>query len=297
MPCSGCSGCSGSGRGTRTPPTILIVYLYIETSALNRAAKSADGLAAVRTILDREGLRPAIGTGVIYEGAKMLWSDHPVEDRQRIFQLAVELDPIYLVDLDDLISQEVRKFTHGDAVIPFLMGLDQASSKVEVARLARGEQSRQATTFTKDREDRIGRSRDSDAAYVEMLQERRRSGELAQLRTLADVGAYFRPRFPEFILGHTKGLLDPGEATKIAARLDEFPAIRTVVNAELILLFIRIVAAKVPSRDKTPDYRHVIGASYCTGILSADGTLLTKVPFLNPDLRPLAWSQANCSNT
>jgi hypothetical protein len=273
------------------------VYLCIETSALNRAAKRADGLAAVRKILDRESLRPAIGTGVIYEGAKMLWSEHPVEERQRIFQLAVDLDPIYLVDLDDLISQEVRKFQRGDAVIPFLMGLDQASAKLEVARLARGEKVVEAARFTRERENRLTRSRESDAAYVEMLQERRRSGDLAHLRTLTDVAAYFRPQFPEFIRGHTKGLLDPDEATRIAARLDEFPAIRTIVNAELILLFIRIVEAQVPSRDKTPDYRHVIGAAYCTGILSADGGLLTKVSFLNPDLRPVALPQESASGT
>jgi hypothetical protein len=52
--------------------TIDPVLLFVETSALNRAAKTSGGVEVLRRILNQEDLRPAIGTHTIYELARRI---------------------------------------------------------------------------------------------------------------------------------------------------------------------------------------------------------------------------------
>ncbi len=47
------------------------------------------------------------------------------------------------------------------------------------------------------------------------------------------------------------------EALELAARLTEFQAIRSVLNANLYLTFICIAHESVPGDDKLDDYRHL----------------------------------------
>jgi hypothetical protein len=86
--------------------TVLLSLLSIETSALNRIAKSSDGVKRVQELLAAEGLRPAIGTHTIYELAKLLSDPGNTPIRCRLFQLVLDLDPAFLVPADRLLECE-----------------------------------------------------------------------------------------------------------------------------------------------------------------------------------------------
>ena len=265
------------------------MLLSIETSALNRIAKRNDGLERVRQVLADEGLRPAIGTHTIYELAKLLWDPRNAAIRRRLFQLVLDLDPAFLVPADRLLECELRRLQRGEAVVPFLMGPDLAITKRIVTRLAAGESDDEAVAFTRRREGEIDRSRREDQQNVDRLVEARREGHLPAFKTFEELVEYFRDDVPNLIRRRFKDRIDIVDARRFAARLDEFPVVRTVVRADLHFMFIRAVQGQVPSRDKTADYRHVIDASYCHGILVDDGKLFRKVPVLNPHLRAVPW--------
>ena len=265
------------------------VLLSIETSALNRAAKTHDGLVVLRQIMDAERLRPAVGTHTIYELAKMLWDDRHTETRCRLFQLIVDLDPAFLLPADRLLELEVSRLLRGESVIPFLMGSDLEVTRRTVARLASAASDEEAIEFTRRREQAIDRARLEDRENVERIQHARREGLVPDCQDFDQFCAQHSADIPELIERRFGGRIDAHDASRFAARLDEFPGLRTTVRADLHFMFIRVVQGKVPSRDKTGDYRHVIDASYCAGILVDDRKLLRKVPVLNPQLRAIAW--------
>ena len=72
-------------------------------------------------------------------------------------------------------------------------------------------------------------------------------------------------------------------------RLDEFPAIRSTVRANLYMWAVPLVSGSGVSTDKNDDYRHVVEASYANVFVTGDGQLARTVPRLNPRLRVLEW--------
>ena len=160
-----------------------------------------------------------------------------------------------------------------------------------VTRLAAGESNDEAVQFTRQREGEIDRSRREDQQNVDRLVEARREGHLPAFKSFEELVDNFRGDVTKLIRRRFDDRIDLVDARRFAARLDEFPVVRTAARADLHFMFIRAVQGQVPSRDKTADYRHVIDASYCAGILVHDGKLFRKVPVLNPHLRAIAWQR------
>jgi hypothetical protein len=265
------------------------MLLSIETSALNRAAKASDGLETLRALSNDAGLRPAIGTHTIYELSKLLWDDRHFDLRCRLFQLVLDLDPAFLVPADRLLESELRRLQLGEAVIPFMLGADLAATKRVVTGLAAGETNAKAIEFTKHREQAIARNREEDQQHVDRLQRARLHGELPNFKTFQQLLDYHHNDIADLIQRRFQGRINADDARRFAQRLDQFPALRTAVRADLHFMFIRAATAQVPSRDKTADYRHVVDASYCAAIVIDDKKLLRKVALLNPQLRAIAW--------
>jgi hypothetical protein len=252
-------------------------------------AKTERGLEILQRLLDAEQLRPAIGTHTIYELAKLLWDQRTTAIRCRLFQALLDLDPAFLVPADQILQCELRRLQRGEPVVPFMMGADLDATKRVVARLAAGESDDEAIQFTRQREEAIDRTRQEDQLNVERLRTARNQGQFPLFRTFEQLVEYYRSDIPELIQRRFKGRIDLSDAQRFAARLNEFPALRTAVRADLHFMFIRAAQEKVPSRDKTADYRHVVDAAYCTAILIDDRKLFRKVPVLNPELRAIGW--------
>ena len=78
------------------------------------------------------------------------------------------------------------------------------------------------------------------------------------------------------------------EAQNLAARIDQFPALRSTVNANIYLNFVAIGQGQIPSFDKVDDFRHVIEASYCDTSVTDDRRLLNQTASINPSLTVLS---------
>ena len=78
-------------------------------------------------------------------------------------------------------------------------------------------------------------------------------------------------------------------AQGITKNIDNYPAIRSALRANVYLFFIQLVQRVVPATDKVDDHRHVIEASYCNVFFTKDRQLLSNVTKINPDLKPMSW--------
>jgi hypothetical protein len=191
----------------------------------------------------------------------------------------------------DLLLQEVLRLRTNAAVLPFLGYENQNSVRLEINRLAEGTFDARAQDFIAAREDEIRREHPRMAnAYIEHVRRvrSRRGNSLPVLRSFRDVAEYFRKRWPEMIRAILHNRITRSEARELAARLDEFPATRSALNANLYLTFICIAHEAVPGDDKLDDYRHFIDASYCDGILLYDDRARNAAPHIAPQLQVLS---------
>lgn len=127
-------------------------------------------------------------------------------------------------------------------------------------------------------------------AYIEHVRRvrRNRGDSLPVLRRFPDVAEYFRARWPEMIRAILRQGITLAEGRELSARLNDFPAIRSVLNANLYLTFICIAHETVPDDDKLDDYRHLIDASYCDAIVLHDNRARSAAPHIAPQLQVLS---------
>jgi hypothetical protein len=110
-------------------------------------------------------------------------------------------------------------------------------------------------------------------------------------KTFEDVLAEFDDQVPGLIRQLLGDRVTASEATELHARLNEFPALRSVVRANLYLWAIPLMHDAGASRDKNHDYRHVIEASYCEVLITGDEQLARTVPRIYPGLLIIPWSE------
>jgi hypothetical protein len=210
---------------------------------------------------------------------------------QALFRFVRDLDPSITPPTMDLLFQEVLRLRTNAAVLPFLGYENQNATRLEIHRLAEGTFDATARGFIAAREDEVRREHPRIAnAYIEHITRvrNRRGDSLPVLRRFRDVAEYFRDRWPEMIRTILHNRITRSEARELAARLGEFPAIRSALNANLYLTFICIAHETAPGDDKLDDYRHFIDASYCEGIVLYDNRARNAAPHIAPQLQVLS---------
>jgi hypothetical protein len=181
----------------------------------------------------------------------------------------------------------VTKLRTGVAVLPFHNQLKQAATHVEVERLASGIFDDRARSFITHRESNL-RSDHPDAfrAYISNNAAMRAQDPsvVPQFKSFADAKLHFQPQTAQLIRRIVATNITSLEAEELAVRLDEFPAIRSAVNANLYLSFIAIACEDVPAVNHIGDSRHIIEASYSDVFVTADARLLRLLPEIHSGL-------------
>lgn len=234
--------------------------IFFETSAVNRAVVDGADAAALLRRLSGSGATPVIGIHVIYELAASYLRPEQAAIGRALFRFVRDLDPSITPPTMDLLLQEVLRLRTNAAVLPFLPYENQAAARLEIHRLADGIFDAEAQRFIDARENEVRREHPRMAnAYIEHVRRvrRRRGDSLPALRCFGDVAEYFRDWWPEMIRTILHNTITLSEALELAARLTEFQAIRSVLNANLYLTFICIAHESVPGDDKLDDYRHL----------------------------------------
>lgn len=139
------------------------------------------------------------------------------------------------------------KLRTGAAVTPFLDHLNQASTRLEIERLAAGIFDSRAEEFIRSREGAIRTNSpvlsEQYLAHVKRVKNRS-VNRLKKIKTFDDIVREVLKKTVSF-----------AEAVELSQRLASFPALRSTVNTNMYYSFIHIVYGVGPSNDKINDYR------------------------------------------
>ena len=266
--------------------------LYIDTSIFNRALDTGVDATAMREAFSKLRLEPATGLLTVNELARTFLKPSNADRAKALFALLRDLDPVYQPEIRSVLKAEVTKLRTGAAVLPFLDELQHASARVEVARLAGGFFDERASRFLVDTLRRKNRDRESHKSHLANISSAGATDpKVAALQTFDDVWAYFDSKgaLPSMIAEVLRGDVSLREAKELAQRLQSFPAIATAVRSDVYLNFIMIAHAEVPGKDKLDDYKHAIGAAYCSAFLTAD-MQVAALRHVLPHVRLLTWN-------
>lgn len=262
-------------------------YAYLEPSVVNHCVDGRDPPVEIRAKLDAMGLIPVVGIHGIYELAITFLKPQNQDRGRLLFTFLRDLDPSYSPPSGDLLVQEVTRLRTGAAVLPFLGPINQAATRLEVARLARGDFDDRARSFIERREAEIRRVH--PAAMAEYIAHVNRlcaeaPAAVNGLRTEDALFAKLTPKIPSMVREILRGGVSAFEARELSLRLGEFPALRATVYANLGLMLTCIAERVPPGDDKLDDYRHVIEAAYCDVLVTDDAQLLAKTGVIQPKL-------------
>lgn len=267
---------------------------YLEPSAINWYVDSPYTGYVVSQAMSASGYRPVIGLHTIYELARTFLNPSATQRGRNLFRLMTDLDPSVSPGSSALMIKEVDRLRTRTAVLPFLDHLDQAATRHEMARLAEGVFDHRARQFIEQREAEIKANHPpAMRRYIEDVNELRAAdaGAVPRFVLFEDAVTFLGRRVPELIRDLLHGQVSDHEAVLLAKQLDEFPAIRSTVRANLYLMWICVSHGAIPSADKLDDYRHVIEASYCDVLVTNDEQLKRTTPRLHAGmvvLEPLA---------
>ncbi len=267
---------------------------YIESNVINCARRAAWSGATLRDRLDGYGLTPLFGLHGIYELARgFLSSQTSRDDIQANFQILAHLDPEFGPTVKMLYEKEIDRLRTGAIVIPVLDVMNHASAKYQVLRMSMGFFEAEGDQFISRRERDIDREWPRFVEYqLEAVQHGvgEQGPDGPRLQTFEDVFRALDDEIPRIIEEVLRRSVTAFEARELYMRLDEFPAIRSVVRAQLYLWAIPILHRTGASRDKLDDYRHVIEASYADVFVTGDEQLARTVPRIHPTLAVFSWA-------
>jgi hypothetical protein len=211
---------------------------YIEPSALNRAADLDSAPRGLRDFLTRHGFEAATGSHTLYELARNFLGDDAVgaQRGQKLFNLLLDLDPVYKQPIDVLLEGEVEKLRQGIEVQPFLNIQDLFAAREEVGRLARGLFDSRARQFITAMEGQKKRELWLWECWCEEAVGLREFDQtVRRLRTFDDVWEYFARRgdIPGLIVSLLKGKVSLSEAQELAVQAPSFPAISAATRANV----------------------------------------------------------------
>jgi hypothetical protein len=227
----------------------------------------------------------------VYELARGFVAEKSKADAQRNFSILSELDPEYGPTPTMLFDKELDRLRTGAMVIPVLDELNRASVRQQVIQMAAGHIETVGRKFVGRREASI--DRDYPRFISQQLVQVRRAVAAGRPRpkTFEDVLAEFDDQVPGIIRQLLGNRVSVSEAAELHARLNEFPALRSTVRANLYHWGLPLIHDTGASRDKNDDYRHVIEASYCQALVTGDKQLARTTPRLHPGLLIVTWSE------
>jgi len=264
---------------------------YVEPNVINWARRSNWTGVALRSRLEARGLEPHFGIHGIYELARGFLSEQSKAVAQQNFEILAELDPIFGPTPDILFAKELDRLRTRAAVIPVLDDLNRASAKQEVIQMAAGRLEADGREFLQRRESGIDRDYPRYTAFQLSQTRAAVAAGTERPKTPEEAFAELDPQVPGIIRQILGDRITASEAAELHARLDEFPALRSTVRANLYHWTIPLMHDAAGSRDKNDDYRHVIEASYVDVFVTGDNQLAHTVPRLHPGLQVLTWHE------
>ena len=218
--------------------------------------------------------------------ARTFLNENRDETARNLFEIVRDLTPDLMEEPAVVLRQELEKYVGGGAVDCIMRGARKAEAWKEIVKLANGKFDDRARSFIQTRDKNF--RRDHPIIGQTNLEGFKKKPPDKKLRTFEEVFNYYESHIPIFVEQMLNAT--PAQASGIAERIDEFPLLRSIVRANLYLVFVAVAHKATAATDKIDDHRHVIDASYCDIFVTEERQLLSNVRKLNPDLEPVKWS-------
>jgi hypothetical protein len=268
-----------------------VLKAHLEPNVINWARRASWSGADLRWALSARGFEPHFGIHGVYELARGFLAEKNRTDAQCNFTILSELNPGFGPTPTMLFDKELDRLRTGAVVIPVLDSLNRASVRQQVIQMAAGHLEAVGREFVARREASI--DQDYPRFTSQQLDQVRRAVAAGRARpkTFEDVLAEFDDQVPGIIRQLLSNRVIVSEAAELHARLNEFPALRSSVRANLYQWAVPLIHDTGASRDKNDDYRHVIEASYCQALVTGDEQLARTTPRLHPELPIVTWDE------
>jgi len=259
---------------------------FLETNAICRFFDARTSGIEIRAILNSYGYQPVIGLHVIYEIARTYLSGNNDDKAKEMFEIVNDLNPLVSEAPAVLLIAECNNCFSNFQFNSFLFGAREAETREEITKLSKGVFDENARNFVTSRDEKFKKENvEIGKRNVEIFLE---DPPNKRLRSFDDILAYYKPMIP--VLIEQLLPINNDQASEIAARIDEFPTLKSIVMANFYMVFIAVVHKVPPASDKVDDHRHVIEASYCDAFITEERQLLSNIEFINSNLEPIKWS-------
>lgn len=258
---------------------------FLETSAINYLHDHVSNAQKTKQLFASNNLIPVVGIDTIYELERCFTSKKP-EKAQSLFSFLKELDPVYSCKREELYIQELDKLLSDFPVNALLNDYSKKLLTARIEKLSSG-------NFNSGHKEFI----DGKQLFWKKLKELWRpdkiknklsfSFEEYKRHCLQKIEANILI-LQEYLINLTGKVLSKEKTMFFLKKLNSFPALRAVIYSQFYLNYLVIINAETPSEDKFTDSLQIIGASYCSNLVSHDNYLLTKLAnTLNPDIQPI----------
>ncbi|KTD04388.1 hypothetical protein Lgee_0141 [Legionella geestiana] len=259
---------------------------FIETSAINWLYENNIEPGICNQSLAANNLIPVVGMDTIYELGRTFTTSKP-DTGAKLFSWLYRLNPMYSCQRERLYANELDSFLHGSPIAGLL---EYYSKEVLTQRL---KDFSSGIFSTIHEEFMAGRQFFWDDCREKLWS----PNQVKQNRGLV-FSDYLQHCLKEIVsnisilqiwLKELTGIqLPQDQANNLLKKLNSYRALRTSLYSQFYLNYLIIKNHTKPREDRFTDSLQLIGASYCSCIISHDKNLLdTLAPNLNPDIDPI----------
>jgi hypothetical protein len=231
----------------------------------------------------------ALGLHAMYELARgFLYPPH-IETVRRAFEYLGQIERVeYLPSVNEMLRAEFDHARLGVPIITVIGRMNQVSTKLEIARLARGYSDRAAEFIARREAGVVAIHHGSALANIRQLARLRREKTFEDFRRrvapatralVLDLARSHSVRHPEVLV------------ERILGTPSRFPAVSTWLSVQLYLSFVAVVHGTPPALDKRDDFRHLVESPQCGYFVTNDAQLLGYAKRLSAYRPSVSWDE------
>lgn len=274
--------------------------VYLENNAINRALEAGLSGKVLRVLLERQGMIPVIGITTVVETARELLEPTDPSHCLEKCQILADLCPRIAEQGYRLLQKELAAHRTGVSVSPFVSAPERKSIQKEINEYTHGHMSLARQTYILQR---YTRATEGQRGFWENVIEKVREDKECDpilfrvIRSLCQFENWIRPEFPTAarrILENMGELVTETEATEMVNTLDNYPALRTVIRANVLLKYHAQKNLQPPARNRIWDYHHLAEGSYCNVFVTDDSKLIDHAGYIHPQLQVRRFGEVIC---
>lgn len=263
--------------------------VLFETNAISRCLDVSLSGAELSIILQKRNLHPVVNIHSTYELARTFLNPTSHEKGKLLFTILKELNPIISCPTQDLLKREIKKLRDGTTVDFFCSRLLESQAREAIDNVAMGNFTAPYEKFIRDNENKFHSEQNMWDKLIPIKKEKK----FKSISYEDFVKSYMNPtnisKVISHIYQHTEENLTNTETMKFLSEPNSYPALKTLIRAELYLNYLVLTSGNRPAKDKTDDFRHLIDSSYCSALVTNDVKFTSIAPQINGEIEIITF--------